>query len=84
MKEQIIEALWAAWFNGNFGVNKELDKSVEQTIVELRTYFQASPKDSLFIEGKVLALASTYEKGIFRDALEIGLSLANATFWAGD
>ena len=84
MREKIIKALWAAWFNGSFGVNKELDQAVEQTISELRNHFQASPKDALFIEGKILELASFYEKGIFLDALEIGLSLSNTTFWAGD
>lgn len=84
MKEQIIKALWAAWFNGSFGINRELDQAVEQTISELRNHFQATSRDALFIEGKILELASFYEKGIFRDALEIGLSLANTTFWAGD
>lgn len=84
MKEQIIKALWAAWFNGSFGINRELDQAVEQTISELRNHFQATSRDTLFIEGKILELASFYEKGIFRDALEIGLSLSNTTFWAGD
>ena len=84
MKEQIIKALWAAWFNGSFGINRELDQAVEQTISELRNHFQATSRDALFIEGKILELAFFYEKGIFLDALEIGLSLSNTTCWAGD
>lgn len=82
MREKIIEAIFGAWCDGQFGVDKEADRIIEEIIQDMNLHFAADDHNVIYIERQVMSAVSIQERSAFMAGIEAGLALVTGKFWA--